>query len=1172
MGVKRLSIIFLAATVLVVGSVVAIKGANVYAARGGGGNCTDGSSPAPNDQEYFPFRFICGGQGDDYTHVYLQGANGTPNGNETETLTGADYTVVPGDSNMDIMTGFTTNAFGRSSEGSMSSKNVYVFTTIDIDNDMIESLQFLPSQDNDGGGNIVERKYDACPGSGSAFPVGTPISGQYTNTPGAVYSSTRIINPLLPYDGIATGSQNASPYSTLASDEAQVNCGAEGKMMVWKLNNLPANFNQKNPRFHFRMKLSNKIPGGVDGLFCLRTNISVQYDGYDYTTSLAQIAKKSKRQCYKVVRRTVQGQATSSTTNATGKGLGGIPITYNRNCDLDPAHNQTATTNSAGVYQFDTTVGQNTCLSPPGSTSSGGTNYNSPSPSSYLGNSVNACIINPCGGFNFVYEPIAQNPGITKTASPGTGTSVKPGDRIDYTVTLTNNLDANLPNVRFDDWVPLNMRQNIAIDGIDLATNNGPTGTERPGGWSANPYGTGLGVCPSLGTPLVYGDGSPTHLASASCATSVGGVNSPPRIAFQLSKMPAYSTLTIRWHGFVKQAKDVGVYMSTSTGNYCTTTRFYQGAWWLGVDHPEYGADFSQPGVYAGCENKSVGLQGVTNWAAVQMNNNSAISSLASDPPSSSLSNNTYHPIPGAVSCVSKSALAEFDPNGTSAGSACGIPYQSYIWSERTDLPSYSQAIMKIRAFPDLTAGPIEYYVRDQATSGLSTNMSAMAGGYQPDRNYNYSAGDDNPGGLLRWGITCLQRWPENNCAAAATPLESFDTPEYRFRVAFNNSNNLPYGSVISNNARVCWKEYWLSPVPSGYPESCATSNTVDFRRVKIDQPFYDTALGGIQAGGGVSANTAGPCTLDSIGDYTLKNNPSGGRGNGWFMVSTVDPDGPINLDSLSGITASGPTAAQCRPDLAQRSESLLVRPGGAYRGPARSSFSGSDTSLPDINNKIMTFNSPSPGSRFVLGSNTALNGSGLTNGSVGSSSDTVINKRWTLYVDGDLYIAGNVRYQDADGNKFGVSPSFGVVVTGNIYVDPAVTRLDGYYYAQGRTLTGGTINTCSAQVTPPVTAGTNIKTLSRGYKVDGVADLQIPPTAGYSVTQCSNNLRVNGIMFGRSFRFNRVPKSAPDQPSIKSEEIVFSNRLILATPPAFSDLAAQYVRTNYQGERQPRF
>ncbi|MEK7059442.1 MAG: hypothetical protein AAB971_01670 [Patescibacteria group bacterium] len=90
------------------------------------------------------------------------------------------------------------------------------------------------------------------------------------------------------------------------------------------------------------------------------------------------------------------------------------------------------------------------------------------------------------------------------------------------------------------------------------------------------------------------------------------------------------------------------------------------------------------------------------------------------------------------------------------------------------------------------------------------------------------------------------------------------------------------------------------------------------------------------------------------------------------------------------------------------------------------------------------------------------------------SAGTTVINGPYTLpattvgagdnraiYVNGDAYIDGNVTYGGSPWNVSNV-PSFVLIATGNIYIDPGVTNLDGIYTAQ---TSGKAIYTCGKKV-----------------------------------------------------------------------------------------------------------
>lgn len=105
-----------------------------------------------------------------------------------------------------------------------------------------------------------------------------------------------------------------------------------------------------------------------------------------------------------------------------------------------------------------------------------------------------------------------------------------------------------------------------------------------------------------------------------------------------------------------------------------------------------------------------------------------------------------------------------------------------------------------------------------------------------------------------------------------------------------------------------------------------------------------------------------------------------------------------------------------------------------------------------------------------------------------------------TVYIDGDLRIKGNITYQNSSWSSTNDIPSLRVIVHGSIFIDNAVTRLDGTYvavpdstYATATNLYGspkpGTISTCSKNNTSydPTAAGAN------------------------PVVDCNNQLTVNG-------------------------------------------------------------
>lgn len=108
---------------------------------------------------------------------------------------------------------------------------------------------------------------------------------------------------------------------------------------------------------------------------------------------------------------------------------------------------------------------------------------------------------------------------------------------------------------------------------------------------------------------------------------------------------------------------------------------------------------------------------------------------------------------------------------------------------------------------------------------------------------------------------------------------------------------------------------------------------------------------------------------------------------------------------------------------------------------------------------------------------------------------------RWTIYVDGDLRITGNIAFNTA-GWSIANMPFLKIVVRGNIYVSSAVTQLDGVYIAQRNGASGGTIYTCATG--SPIAA-------------------PAPLANGSFYSACANKLTVNGAFIANSVEFLRT-------------------------------------------------
>ena len=152
-------------------------------------------------------------------------------------------------------------------------------------------------------------------------------------------------------------------------------------------------------------------------------------------------------------------------------------------------------------------------------------------------------------------------------------------------------------------------------------------------------------------------------------------------------------------------------------------------------------------------------------------------------------------------------------------------------------------------------------------------------------------------------------------------------------------------------------------------------------------------------------------------------------------------------------------------------------------------------------------------------------NGHGTTQltikgGTLPSSSNTNVS----IFVNGDIYINGNINY--GSGWTIGTAPSLIVHATGNIYIAPGVTHLAGVYIAEEKPDgSAGTIYDCSNSFSP------------------------VQKDQLYS--KCNNQLVVNGSFVAKqvnlmrtygSLRDEEPPKSAPFASTACSNANIQSN------------------------------
>ena len=122
---------------------------------------------------------------------------------------------------------------------------------------------------------------------------------------------------------------------------------------------------------------------------------------------------------------------------------------------------------------------------------------------------------------------------------------------------------------------------------------------------------------------------------------------------------------------------------------------------------------------------------------------------------------------------------------------------------------------------------------------------------------------------------------------------------------------------------------------------------------------------------------------------------------------------------------------------------------------------------------------------------NTVLSGGILNNSS-----------RTALYIDGDLRITGDIGYASPSWLSESAIPSLHVYVKGNIYIQPNVTNLTGFFVAQQKGTDTGIIFTC---------ANDNVRVTTN------------------QLTSCAKQLSVRGAFASKRTYFDRVANSLRD-------------------------------------------
>lgn len=317
------------------------------------------------------------------------------------------------------------------------------------------------------------------------------------------------------------------------------------------------------------------------------------------------------------------------------------------------------------------------------------------------------------------------------------------------------------------------------------------------------------------------------------------------------------------------------------------------------------------------------------------------------------------------------------------------------------------------------------------STSVNCTQVGNLRGnGYTPLPQQNVTRTSD-PGyvfGATTWTNKCPRDFADKATITLAT--ETFTVPAAT-----------PIGDSVCRSLVLNPKGTSGGPVTSA--ESCA---------VVVYKPYVSAVGGDVEAGAPMTINGSDCTTITQDTDagvvsWNQENATYSGAGTQYAAMvlnylqdfatgqgSGLVPTGLslANTKNISGsdLFGGGFGSESCIPD---------------YFGPAENmtpTYTGNHTLAGGDMNKAV----------YVKAGNLTVAG----NTAIANDTNTVI------YVSGNVYINGNITFSNAYPGVADI-PSFSIIATGNIYIAPNVTELDGLYVAEPTSaVAGGNIYTCT--------------------------------------------------------------------------------------------------------------
>ncbi len=413
-------------------------------------------------------------------------------------------------------------------------------------------------------------------------------------------------------------------------------------------------------------------------------------------------------------------------------------------------------------------------------------------------------------------------------------------------------------------------------------------------------------------------------------------------------------------------------------------------------------------------------------------------------------------------------------------------------------------------------------------TPVVNTNITNSSGGSvvgniaEPGDTVTFTYAVNNGGTTASQNVNCTYRQASHGGYSTAAPGTVF-TPSgancststaRSFPAQTNNTQTATETVTAIANTSICRT---LEVNPATQTGGSVTSSTVCVH--VATKPFMEVYGGDIAVGGGVES-APGACSVNS-GASIIGWNRRDSSGGGWrgagtqfaaYAMSTI-------YDFSSGHSSGSVTTAAVPSGL------TFANTGADANNGNFGGMFGAASCMPNYYAAL-----PSSANNLGASTSAALStGSYLREGDLQINGGTIApGNKVSVFVNGDVYISGNVTYGGSGGWNNGNIPMFRVVARGNIYVGNGVTQLDGLYVAQPtNSSTKGIIFTCA---------------LSMG---------SVPANTAI-VPNCTNKLTVNGAFMARQVQLMRASGTLSSGTAAEDPAEIFNyNPLLWISQPA---------------------